>query len=235
MTTMAQAIKDYVQSVGKKVTADQIKDAVNAKYPNQWKPGTFQGHLYGCVVNNPKAYIHHPSFEKFLYKHSDGTFEIYSEVRHGPNEWAPTGGENDVAAVDELVETSISLERDIEDHLVNNLDTIEKGLKLVKRQFSTDVGRIDILAEDGNGAPVIIEIKVGEARDSAIGQIARYLGWFAKTEPKPSRGILIAAEFSEGVRYAATAIPNLKLLAYKVHFSFEPATNVEDLGRMSQK
>ena len=122
-----------------------------------------------------------------------------------------------------LVETSISLERDIEDHLVNNLDAIEKGLTLAGRQFNTDVGRIDILAKDTAGTRVVIEIKVGEAKDSAIGQIARYLGWFARTEGNAPRGILIAGEFPEGVRYAATAIPPLTLLIYKVHFSFERA------------
>ena len=46
----------------------------------------------------------------------------------------PCSASDDVAAVAELVETSISLERDIEDHLVNHLDAIERGLTLVGRQ-----------------------------------------------------------------------------------------------------
>ena len=46
-------------------------------------------HLYACVVNNRKAYIHHPSIEKFMYRHSDGSFELYSEQMHGQNQWAP--------------------------------------------------------------------------------------------------------------------------------------------------
>ena len=224
MATMAQAIKSYVQSAGGKVTAEQIKSAINAAYPNQWKPSTLQAHLYACAVNNPKAYIHHPSAEKFLYRNTDDTFELYAEERHGPNEWAPPEGDDEIAEVAELVETSISLERDIEDHLVNNLDAIERGLMLVGRQFNTDVGRIDILAQDAAGRRVVIEIKVGEAKDSAIGQIARYLGWFARTEGNVPRGILIAGKFPAGVRYAATAIPTLTLLIYKVHFSFERAT-----------
>ena len=122
------------------------------------------------------------------------------------------------------METSISLERDIEDHLIHNLDVIEKGLKFVSRQFNTDVGRIDILAEDKHGCRVVIEVKVGEAKDSAVGQIARYLGWFAKLDGKPPRGMLVAAEFPEGVRYAATAVSSLTLHAYRVSFSFERAT-----------
>jgi hypothetical protein len=70
MPTMAQAIRSYVQSVGGKVTPDQIKHAIYAEYPNQWKSSTLQAHLYACVVNNPKAYIHHPWVEKFLYRTS---------------------------------------------------------------------------------------------------------------------------------------------------------------------
>lgn len=224
VTTMAQAVKKYIQAIGGKVTSEQIKHAINAEYPGQWKASTLQAHLYACAANNPKAYIHHPSAEKFLYRKTDGTFELYSEELHGPNEWAPTEGEDEVAEVGELVETSISLERDIEDHLIHNLEAIEKGLKYVSRQFVTDVGRIDILAEDKNGSRVVIEVKVGEAKDSAVGQVARYLGWFAKLDGKPPRGMLVCADFPQGVRYAATVIPNLTLHSYKISFAFERAT-----------
>ena len=39
-----------------------------------------------------------------------------------------------------------------------NLNAIETGLRLLGRQVTNDVGRIDILAEDTKGYPVIIEI-----------------------------------------------------------------------------
>jgi hypothetical protein len=222
--TMAEAIRKFVEKSSGKVTSDEVKQAINAEYLGQWKPTTLQAHLYACAVNNPKAYIHHPSTPKFLYKNSDGSFELYDEVRHGVNEWAPAEGEDQISPLGELVETSIGLERDIEDHLINNLASIEKGLKFVSRQYHTDIGRIDILAEDAQGVRVVIEVKVGEAKDSVIGQIARYLGWFAKTDGKQPRGIVVASEFPEGVRYAASVIPKLKLLSYRVHFSFEEST-----------
>lgn len=79
MTTMADAIREYVESQGKRVGSDEIKAAVMEKYPNKWRPTTLQTHLYGCVVNNPKGYLHHPNAKKFLSKNSDGSFEIYSE------------------------------------------------------------------------------------------------------------------------------------------------------------
>jgi len=218
--TMAQVIREYITAKNRAVTAEEIKNHINFEYAGQWKASTIQAHLYACVVNNPKAYIHHPYSEKFLYKNSDGTFELYSESLHGPNEWAPDVSDDEESDVVELAETTISLERDIEDHLVHNLGAIEEGLKLVGRQVKNDAGRIDIIAESSNDQTVIIEIKVGEAKDSAIGQIARYLGWYAKTEEKPVRGILVAGSFPESIQYAAEAIPNLTLLSYKISFSF---------------
>jgi len=128
MTTMAKAIREFVESQDEKVTSAQIKRFINSDYADQWTPRTLQAHLYACVVNNPKAYIHHKFADRFLYKNSDGTFELYSEEIHGPNEWAPITDDIESEGVDNLIETSISLERDLEDHLVQHLDSIEKGL-----------------------------------------------------------------------------------------------------------
>lgn len=221
MLTMAQAIRSIVEKSDRPMNSKEIKAAVETAYPNHWQPSNVQVELYACSINNPKAYVHHPSIPKFLFKHSDGTFELYSEEKHGPNEWAPAA-ENESSAAD-LVEASISFERDIENHIVNNLEILEPGLKLVARQYNTDVGRIDILAEDENGTRVVIELKVGQATDSVIGQVARYVGWFARDNGQPPRSIIIASGFPEGVRYGATMIKGLTLLTYRVHFSFERA------------
>ena len=78
---------------------------------------------------------------------------------------------------EQAIEASISLERDIEDQLVHQLDALEEGLTFVGRQVTCDVGRVDIVGRGADGATVVVELKVGEAKDSAIGQIARYMGW----------------------------------------------------------
>jgi hypothetical protein len=225
MPTLAQAIKEYVTTIGS-ATSEDIKREISKKYPNKWKITAIQAHLYACAVNQPKAYIHHRSYEKFLYKSVDGTFQIYDEVTHGPNKWAPqdeNNNDNEVTEVAELAENIISLERDMEDHLVQNISAIEEGMKVIQRQLVTDIGRIDIMAEDKQGVAVIIEVKVGEAKDSSVGQIARYLGWYSATAEKPVRAILIAHDFPLGVVYAAAAIPNLKLMSYRVQFTFQEA------------
>lgn len=124
----------------------------------------------------------------------------------------------------EYVESSLSLERDLEDQIVSHLDALEPGLTLISRQESSDVGRLDLLARDSEGRTVIIELKAGEARDSSIGQIARYIGWYADKEGKAPRAMLVASGFAAPVRWAAKAIPGLKLVTYRVQFAFEEAT-----------
>lgn len=223
MATMAQAIREAIELAGRALTRDEIRQFVAERYPEQWQPATLTAHLYGCAINNPKAYIHHPNADRFLYKRGDGTFELYDAKLHGPNIWEtppdpPGPGENA-----ELVEASISLERDIEDHLVSNLVTLEAGLTFLERQVTTDVGRIDILARGADGGLVVIEVKAGEAKDAAIGQLARYVGWYRSQGEAGVRGILVASDFPEGLLYAATAMPGLTLRRFKIQFSFETA------------
>lgn len=234
MTTMAGAVRHFVESSSTGVTSREIRDHINAAYLDKWTPGTLTAHLYGCAVNQPKAYVHHKSAEKFLYRADDGRFFIYDERKHGPNVWAPVAEDplieeevETVDAIEQRIEASISFERDVEEHLIRTLGTLEKGLRFVDRQVVIDVGRVDILAEDANGRRVVIELKVGDAKDAAVGQIARYLGWYARKDQKPPRGMLIAGDFPEPVRYAAEAVKNLELVRYRVQFAFDSIA-VED-------
>jgi hypothetical protein len=55
-------------------------------------------------------------------------------------------GESTPQDLTEYVESSLSLERDLEDQIVSHLDVLEPGLTLVSRQESSDIGRLDLLA-----------------------------------------------------------------------------------------
>lgn len=227
MTTMAQAVRDFVSAADSPVSADQVRAHINATYPGKWQPSTLTAHMYACSVNRPRAYLHHPSAERFLYRNDNGMFSIYDPLIHGPNVWAPVAEEVEVEGgsgerVEDLIEASISFERDIEDHLIRNLAAIEPGLVFKSRQEVIDVGRVDVLAEDASGRRVVIELKAVAGKDSAVGQIARYLGWYQKLDGKRPRGMLIAPEFAEPIRYAASAIPDLQLVSFKVQFAFTP-------------
>ena len=217
-TTMTQAIKEAFGESGGDgdvLSKEAIRQFVESHYPEKWQPATLSAHLYACAINNPKAYVHHPHAERFLYKLDGGTFELYEVEKHGENRWE--------TEAEQAVEASISLERDIENQLVHQLDALEKGLAFVARQVKCDVGRVDIVGRGADGATVVVELKVGEAKDSAIGQIARYMGWHQRHQGGTVRGILVASDFPEGVQHAALAMPNLALQRYRIQLTFKGA------------
>lgn len=134
--------------------------------------------------------------------------------------------------VEDAIETTLSIEADLEDALVPNLVQLEKGLRLYNqenrpgRQFDAKAaGRIDLLAVDSQENFVVIELKAGEADRQVCGQIQAYMGW-VKTNlagSKAVRGIIVAQEFSERAKLAAAVVPTLSLKKYKVNFVFADA------------
>ena len=126
--------------------------------------------------------------------------------------------------IEDSLEASISVERDLQDYLEQRLTELEPGLKLHNNgiEYDTDAGKIDILAVDNEGALVVIEIKSGKAKDNALGQILGYIGclYSSRHDQKDIRGILVASGFDQRVIYAAKQLKNIKLVAYKLSFSF---------------
>lgn len=137
----------------------------------------------------------------------------------------PDGTDDDVQ---ESIEASLSLERDLHSYLAKRVNEIENGLVLVENgnEYPTDVGRVDLLAKDKQGNNVVIELKVGKAKDSALGQLLGYMGCIAlsSTEHIQTRGILVASEFEQRVVYAARGLPHVKLVKYRVSFELQEIT-----------
>jgi hypothetical protein len=132
----------------------------------------------------------------------------------------------------EEIETALSLEYDLENSLVANLEQLEKGLKLYKngnlsgQQYNTKVaGIIDLLAIDSNGDWVIIELKAAEADRQVCGQIQAYMGWVKENLAggKRVRGIIVASDFTVRAVYAAKVVPDLALKKYQINFRFTDA------------
>jgi len=128
-----------------------------------------------------------------------------------------------------IVETPISVEKDLRKYLVTNLNSLEPGLQLYSEngktgeEYVTDIGRIDILALDKEKKFVVIELKAGNADHSTYGQISAYMGWVKRNLAKETtlRGIIVANSFDEKLKNAASLLPNLKLRKYELKFEFK--------------
>ena len=127
--------------------------------------------------------------------------------------------------LDKLIETKL------EQWIVENWTSISFGVSLrlyqengeaVGQQYDTgSVGRIDLLCiDDSSDSLVVIELKRGRPSDEVVGQMARYVGWVRKhlANGKNVYGFILAPDFDEKLKYAASAIPGTRLLRYKTKF-----------------
>jgi RecB family endonuclease NucS len=74
---------------------------------------------------------------------------------------------------------SVALQKDgVERHLQEELaarpDVLEEGLRLVRREWATDIGPVDLMCRDDEGGWVAVEIKRVATID-AVEQLTRYL------------------------------------------------------------
>lgn len=91
------------------------------------------------------------------------------------------------------------LEKDgVEAHLQELLaarpDAIAEGLRLVRREYPTDIGPVDLLCRDGQGRAVAVEIK-RRGDISGVEQLVRYLERLDR-DPllRPVQGVFVAQE-----------------------------------------
>lgn len=95
------------------------------------------------------------------------------------------------------------VERELQELLASHPDRIEDGLSLVKREFQTDIGPVDLLCRDADGQAVAVEIKrIGEI--AGVDQLTRYLERLER-DPMltPVRGVLAATEVKPQARVLA--------------------------------
>ncbi len=89
-----------------------------------------------------------------------------------------------------------------EDHLqewlADNPEVIGEGFKLVRREYPTGNGPVDLLVEDADGFPIAVEVK-RIAMTAAVDQVGRYVNALSDAEDGeftevPVRGILVALD-----------------------------------------
>jgi RecB family endonuclease NucS len=104
--------------------------------------------------------------------------EVLSDTRHELGEAAPL--EKD------------GVERDLQEALATAPEALEPGLRLVRREWPTDLGPVDLLCRDADGGWVAVEVKRVATID-AVEQLCRYLERIRLDPAKAGcRGILAA-------------------------------------------
>jgi hypothetical protein len=96
------------------------------------------------------------------------------------------------------------VEAHLQELLAANPHTIADGLRLVRREYPTDIGPVDLLCKDADGATVAIEVKRRGEIDG-VEQLTRYLE-FLNRDPllRPVRGVFVAQEIRPQAKVLAT-------------------------------
>jgi RecB family endonuclease NucS len=96
------------------------------------------------------------------------------------------------------------VEAHLQELLAEHITTLGEGWSLIRREYMTAIGPVDILCRDGLGATVAVEIKRRGEIDG-VEQLTRYLELLNR-DPllAPVRGVFAAQEIKPQARVLAT-------------------------------
>jgi hypothetical protein len=205
----------------------QVVDWVAEHYgSNTFNPSTFSMQLSRSCVNLKSA-IKSSAPKILFYNKDDRTF-----VRSSPEQrvefdrhYRGATSADDATKEDESSETELNsrfaLESHLRDYLARNLGLLEKELSLWTGEIGTSIEfaiegrRIDILAKDSSGLPVVIELKLSKGHEKTLGQSLYYRAKLKQIlNVARIRIIMVAAEISEELKIASTEIIDVDLFSY---------------------
>jgi endonuclease len=176
---------------------------------------------------------HLPLAVRLLVVKADGSVLVHSDggsykplnwmsppctLRIDGDTWTVTNksGEQLIISVDDVLSDSThdlgvdpglvkdGVEAELQRLLAEHIHTLGDGYRLVRREYPTAIGPVDILARDPSGAAVAVEIKRRGEIDG-VEQLTRYLALLNR-DPllAPVRGVLAAQEIKPQARVLAT-------------------------------
>lgn len=175
---------------------------------------TIDGNIYNGLAS---CRAHVNSYRRFL-EAKDSLADVARVVETAGSAPSPIA----TALSADPPEAILSMERDLNAALRQSIVQLEPGLAVTDggKERSVASGRIDILAEDATGLPVVLELKAVTAPRDAVAQVLSYMGDIATETGKPVRGVLIAPDFDPRAVSAARMVPNLRLVRYRFNFVF---------------
>jgi RecB family endonuclease NucS len=111
--------------------------------------------------------------------------------------------ETEVALGDDPGLQKDGVEAELQRLLADRPSAIEEGLELVRREYPTPVGPVDLLCRDGEGRTVAVEVKRRGEIDG-VEQLGRYLDFLSRDDRlAPVRGVLVAQQVKPQARTLA--------------------------------
>jgi RecB family endonuclease NucS len=187
-----------------------------------------------CTVNYAgRLSAHLPRATRLILIKADGSLLIHAEAgaykplnwMNAPNHlveegdrWFITNGKGEELTIDlhEIhMDTAVELgedpglqkdgvELELQRLLSEQPGVIEEGLALIRREYPTPVGPVDLLCRDASGVTVAIEVKRRGEIDG-VEQLTRYLEFLNRDERlAPVRGIFVAQIVKPQARVLAT-------------------------------
>jgi RecB family endonuclease NucS len=175
---------------------------------------------------------HLPLAKRLLVVKVDGSVLVHSDaggykplmwmtppctLREEPGRWTVTNkaGETLAIVVEEIVSDTAhdlgvdpglvkdGVEAHLQQLLADRCEVLGEGWSLVRREYPTDIGPVDLLCRDADGRHVAVEIKRRGEIDG-VEQLARYLERLDR-DPllRPVRGIFAAQEIKPQARVLA--------------------------------
>ena len=158
---------------------------------------------------------------------SEADFKTITE--DGAGDWTLSPGASEIESQSEF-----ALETHLEEFIDTNWDSIDFGARFERyktneqdgRQFPAGPWSIDFFCKDlDTGDFIVVELKRGKTSDSVIGQTLRYMVWVREnlaSSGEGVRGLIIAKELDDSLKYSLRAVKDVSALAYSVSFRLEP-------------
>ena len=188
-----------------------------------------------CAVDYAgRLSAHLPRATRLLMVKADGSVSVHSddraykplnwmtppcELKVDEARWVVTNpkGETLTITIDEVhldldrplgVEPGLQkdgVEAHLQELLAADPSVLADGLRLIKREYPTDIGPVDLLCRDGNGRIVAVEIK-RRGEIEGVEQLARYIERLELDgRLRPVRGLLAAQQIKPQAQVLASA------------------------------
>ena len=124
---------------------------------------------------------------------------------------------------------AFAYEEHLRDYLAQHLGLLEKGRTAFHVgdedavEFPVNGRRVDILAKDKAGLPVVVELKVSRGHERTIGQALYYRAKIKEMfKVERVRIFIVALELSPELRAAAKEVPDVSLFEYSLSMTIKP-------------